>query len=135
MLTNLEDGLQKIAKNHPKSDIRSEPWVLDLLKSKDFGGAQVAYDCVPCLTKSRCRSGGLWLVAHDDFTSLSELARLQGLNPADLVLPADVHEVKIREMIGNSFTASVFHRLFAQLLPAVGLAECDDIAAAKIWSP
>ncbi len=85
-------------------------------------------DYLPTVTARRAILG-YWLVRHSRYTNTEELLRCQGFNAADIlrrVKDLGVAESHIREMIGNSFTVTVFQRLFARLFPSVGLADISD---------
>ena len=77
-------------------------------------------DRVPCLTASRAREGGFWVTNLGRFLTLSEMFRLQGINPAGLQLDG-IPRGRVGDMIGNAFTQTIFERLFIEVLPAADL--------------
>lgn len=116
MLQNLEKA---IVKSQTDTDDSSD-WIADLGCSEKFG-PRCTKDIMPCLTKAIADRGGFWLVKRDDFTSDRELLRCQGFDPNRITKPPSVPDGKFRQMIGNSFTVTVFEALFQAILPSVGL--------------
>ncbi len=128
-LRNLVAGMEKIvAKGSANPD--KEPWVLDLSASPAFGMSPT-YDMLPCITRSRARSG-FWLTQAHDFTTTEELQRAQGIrSPTDVVQPPDVDNGTFREMIGNSMTITVMERLLTCVLRAVSVPGCRSVLAGR----
>ena len=53
--------------------------VTDTASSKGHGGGKLFIDVCPCLTKSRCETGGHWLLNLNRKMAIAEMARLQGI--------------------------------------------------------
>ena len=77
----------------------------------------------PCLTKSRGQSRAFWSLQHARPFSIRELARLQGLELADMKVP--VTDAQMGALLGNGFTATVIMRVMSV---AITLAEAADMA-------
>ena len=52
---------------------------------------------------------------------ITEMLRLQGMSPNDLVLPGEVSQNNLGRIIGNSMAVNVLERIFVRALPAAGL--------------
>ena len=75
----------------------------------------------PCLTRTRCASGGHYLVRNHRLMTTSEILRLQGVDPTRLTAPSGVSERQLRMAIGNAFTVTVFERLISNILKSIEL--------------
>eukprot|EP00438_Fugacium_kawagutii_P027339 Skav236344 [mRNA] locus=scaffold918:71711:72544:- [translate_table: standard] len=115
-LQNLANAVEVVAKKG--KSWATEPWVVDLMTSSTFG-TNVSYNKFPTITKSHAQ--GLWLSHLQDKARLEEVLAAQGVHAGELVFPDSVPQKKLFEMTGNAFTATVFQRLFQELLPAVGV--------------
>lgn len=82
----------------------------------------------PCLTRTRCREGGHWLVRQGRFMTLTEIEALQGFPQGGLRMPAGVTERELAAMFGNAFTINVIGRVALNLLRALGMVDetCVD---------
>lgn len=96
--------------------------VTDTDSSKSHGGGKLFIDVCPCLTKSRCQTGGHWLLNLNRKMTIVEMARLQGIPDGRLKIPGAVTEKRYRGMLGNAFTVSVVGRVALRLLRAIGIA-------------
>ncbi len=76
----------------------------------------------PCLTATRAGSGGFWLLSRHRFMTLSEMLRLQAMDPTTDLQTSTAQAGK---MIGNAFTQSVIARVMATALRASGL--CSSV--------
>ena len=76
----------------------------------------------PCLTATRAGSGGFWLLGRHRFMTLSEMLRLQAMDPTTDLQTSTAQAGK---MIGNAFTQSVIARVMATALRASGL--CSSV--------
>ena len=117
-LRNLCNGIEKIKAKHPDANVDEEPWVIDLQSSQAYG-TQVKYNQLPCITRARAQQG-FWVTKLHDFTNVSELLKAQGVRQLQDVKRGSVPENALRQMVGNSFTVTVFERLWARLLPIIG---------------
>ena len=108
-------------------DPHRDPYVVDIDSGKRSGAAMVS----PCLTRTRCRTGGHWLVHRRRMMTLSEIEALQGFPQGYLRLPAGITESQFAAMIGNAFTVSVIGRVALRLLRSVGIVDnrCTDVWA------
>ncbi len=94
------------------------PWVADLGTGREL--ARPMCNVSPCLTASRCKSGGHYLFCRGRFMTTREMMRLQGIDPDRLSKAEGVLESHFRHMIGNSFTVTVMERLLNRVLLAIG---------------
>jgi len=75
---------------------------------------------VPCITATRAANGGYWLHGYGRKTTMSELMRAQGMQPDTITQVTSIRA--LRHAMGNAMSQNVLARIFATLLPAVGLA-------------
>jgi DNA (cytosine-5)-methyltransferase 1 len=118
--TNLRILNKKIKAKGRK--IGQDPYVGDVQSSPSFG-PHLALGYSPCLTRSRCGSGGHWLFNRNREMTTREMMRLQGMRAGRFRLPVKRggSERKLRLMIGNAFSVNVVVRILSRLLPAAGL--------------
>ena len=116
-LRNIAAGIKKIKENNGKV---TDPWVIDCGNSESFG-VSVTYNRFPTLTRSHANC--LWITSVKDFATATELLAAQGIRKGDLKLPKDakVSDYKLGQMLGNSFTLTIFLKLFKEVLPAIGV--------------
>ena len=120
-LLNLSQGMTTLRNNGVKN-IARQPYVFDLAPGQNFGGVRISYDKFPTITKSHASS--LWLVHKGRYATPCEVLRAQGICKTDVRCPQEVSGKKLSEMAGNSFTLTVFKRLFKALLPSIGVHTC-----------
>ena len=94
--------------------------VLDAWAGKTF--RQMTMNYSPCITRTRGKAGGFLLLKHGTkrWTSLQDLAKLQG---SELAPPLDVSCVNAKQlggMIGNAMSRNVLDRIIPRLLFAIG---------------
>jgi DNA (cytosine-5)-methyltransferase 1 len=106
-------------------NVSTDPYVVDLHSSANHGGGRYMRDCSPCLTRSRCGSGGYFLVHKGRMMETTEMLKLQGFPLRRLRRPTCVSERQFRMMIGNSFSVPVIGRVAIRLLFTVGLVKGD----------
>ena len=82
----------------------------------DANKARWMRDVSPCLTATRGRTGGFFVTRLGRKFTVHEMMRLQGISEPE-ALVVNCSKARIGHMIGNSFTQSVFERLFFALLP------------------
>ena len=76
---------------------------------------------VPCLTRTRCGSGGDWSFGRQRFLNLTELFRLMNIPDNRITSPQTLSERKVKLMVGNAFDVGIIQRILYQLLPASGI--------------
>ena len=91
---------------------RKHPICIDFDASK----ARTARDLSFCLTATRGKSGGYFVTCLGRKFTVHEMMRLQGISEPE-ALVVNCSKQRMGHMIGNSFTQSVFERLFIALLP------------------
>ncbi|MCP4244400.1 MAG: DNA (cytosine-5-)-methyltransferase [bacterium] len=89
-------------------------------------GAQVSQEWSPCLTRTRCKCGGHYVLGKGRLMTVAEMERLQGL--PSLVVPPEVSPRCYGGMLGNAFTVTVAGRVAVALLRAVGRLPAGDDA-------
>ena len=76
----------------------------------------------PCLTATRCASGGHFITHKGRMMTTSEMCRLQGLPPNRINYgKAKVSRAKFSKAIGNMMSVNVLQRLLPPLLRSAGL--------------
>lgn len=95
----------------------TENWIADI----DSSGYRMSYrkDVSPCLTCSR--AGGHWITSRGRRMNKTEMMRLQAMTTPAEGFKVVVSEPQLGRQIGNAMSVNVLERLFARLLPAVGL--------------
>ena len=78
---------------------------------------------MPCLTRTRARSGGYWITRVNGLLTTREMLRLQGLPECltTIAETAGISERQLCQMIGNAMSVNVFVTILSRLLPALGL--------------
>ena len=95
---------------------KTDPWVGDVQSGRE---SRPSLGVVPCLTRSRCGTGGHWLFHKNRMLHLREIEILQGI-PANRVKWAGLcSERNYKQMIGNAFTVSVATRVCLALLRTI----------------
>ena len=102
-------------------DPNKDTFIINVDSSPLHGGGHYMEGCSPCLTRTRCGSGGHWISSRGRRMLRVELERLQGVPPGRLQLPPGVTERQYQQMLGNAFTVSVIGRVILRLLQTVGL--------------
>ena len=80
----------------------------------------VMYNTTPCLTASRCKTGGHWLLHRGRRMTSDEMFRLQGLRPERWVLPAGVNRSHLNFCVGNAMSGNVVRLLLEKVLETLG---------------
>ena len=103
-------------------DPRTFPLAIDIDCSSKF--AAVGNNEIKCLTRTRGGQSGPWLSSRGRRTTLAELFRLQGFNPAafKLVVGDHVSASQMGCMLGNTMSLPVIKAVLIQGLWAAGLA-------------
>ena len=117
-LQNLAACMTKLKREGVKN-LKEEPYVVDLAGGVNFG-LNISYNKFPTITRSHANT--LWLCHEQRWATPDEILRAQGIKHSDVKIPDDVSMKSVARMAGNSFTLTVFQRLFESLLPAIGVA-------------
>jgi hypothetical protein len=80
-------------------------------------------DTAPCLTAARGKSSGCWITCKGRKMKLAELFALQGMDVAELKLPANLSPAKLGFMVGNAFTQTTVERILGKLLVKAGIVD------------
>lgn len=76
----------------------------------------------PCLTATRCASGGHFMTHRGRLMTISEMCRLQGLPPDRInYMKAKVSPKKFAKAVGNMMSVNVLQRILPPLLKSAGL--------------
>jgi DNA-cytosine methyltransferase len=107
-----------------------EKWVVvDTSSSEKFSIAMEG--CVPCITKSRGRTSGHWICKLNRYTTLVEIAALQGLPKPilDRMMQSSQSQGDIGAAIGDAMSINVVMRVSALALASAGMIDkpCPDI--------
>ena len=101
-------------------DPSKEPCFVDTSASLKWSSAMVGR--TPCLTATRCASGGHFITHKGRMMTTSEMCRLQGLPPNRINYgKAKVSRAKFSKAIGNMMSVNVLQRLLPPLLRSAGL--------------
>lgn len=74
--------------------------------------------CCPCITASRGKGKGFWIVSRKRFTTLREKLWLTGLTEDELPLDI-VSKAKLGEMLGNSVPIPLMAAVLSAVLAAI----------------
>ena len=74
----------------------------------------------PCLTASRAKTGGHWLLHRARKMSSDEMFRLQGLRPERWELPPGVKPSHMQFCVGNAISGNVIRLILCKVLAALG---------------
>lgn len=123
-----KDAMAKAVAKYGKD--LDEKWVVvDTSSSEQFSVAMEG--CVPCITKSRGRTGGHWICKLNRYTTLLEMAALQGLPKSilDRMMQTSQSPGDIGAAIGDAMSINVVMRVSALALASAGMIEkpCPDI--------
>ena len=77
-------------------------------------------NCSPCLTQSRTRGYGHWLVHRCRFMTTREMFKLQGLDPNRWACPGHVSDTHFRACLGNAMSGNVLKAVLLAVLEAIG---------------
>ena len=80
----------------------------------------VMYNVTPCLTASRCKTGGHWLMHRARRMTLKEMFRLQGLRPERWSLPPGVNQAHLQFCVGNAMSGNVVRPIIERVLVSLG---------------
>lgn len=104
------------------------PVAVDIDCSTKFGTYGI--DIARTLTKARGGTGGPWISTKGRRTTIDELFRVQGFNPADYQWrEAGVTERQMGMMLGNSMSLPVVGHVLAEALWAAGLTSHKPVFA------
>lgn len=107
--------MQQLVEQHGPTQTELEHMVVNChsIAGKVFVGA------TPCLTAARSAQGGFWLLGHRRMMTVSELLRLQGIEPAGTEIATVVSARQAGLLIGNAFTLPVVGRVLVSALRTV----------------
>ena len=104
---------------------RGGNWDMDLVfVDIDASAKRATYrkDMPPCITRSRGGSGGPWVNLVNRRTSMDELLKFQGFNPAEIPWRhMGLTKTQVGQASGNAMSANVLERLLPIVLDAAGL--------------
>ena len=109
---NIESARSRILKS---GGSLTDPYILDCDAGTNNVTCTRGYS--PCITRSRNR--GHWLLHRNRRMNISEMLRLQGINPAKFKV--DVSECILGQQIGNAMSVNVIERILNRSLQAAGL--------------
>lgn len=105
---------------HADIDPDRELCVIDLGSSAGWSSSM--HECSPCLTASRCSSGGFYMTKVDRMMTVTEMCRLQGIPDGRFDFEwAGVAQHKFLHAVGNAMTSTVLARVLAHALFAAQL--------------
>ena len=99
----------------------------------DSTNVQIRRNACPCLTASRMRCGGHWVVSRGRRLKLSEAMRLQGIKPERIAFKGVVSRAQIGGMVGNGMSVNVLQAVLARMSHAAPKAFNGQIFRDK-WS-
>lgn len=105
--------------------------VVDIGASPKHGGGKITVGYSPCLTKTRAKVGGHYLLGKGRMMTLTEMERLQGF--PHLVIPPGVSCGTYAGMLGNAFTLTVAGKVALALLRTTG--KSTTTWSEPIWPP
>ena len=101
-------------------DIENDCPVADIQAGKSFRSAMLG--CSPCLTKSRGRSGGHYLVSHGRFMNIYEIGGLHGIpKPWVQEMLGVCPEAFVGQAFGDAMSMNVLMRVMPRAMFAAGL--------------
>jgi site-specific DNA-cytosine methylase len=87
-----------------------------------LGWSSVMVGQSPCLTATRCASGGHFITTRGRLMTMSEMCRLQGLPPNRINYgKAKVSHKKFAKAVGNMMSVNVLQRILPVLLKSIGV--------------
>ena len=87
-----------------------------------LGWSSVMVGQSPCLTATRCASGGHFITTRRRLMTISEMCRLQGLPPNRINYgKAKVSHKKFAKALGNMMSVNVLQRILPVLLKSIGV--------------
>jgi len=111
---NVVTSLRKLKREG--SDPLKEPFIIDCDSSP--ARSKYSLEVSPCITCSR--RYGHWVTNRGRRLLLTEMMRLQGMNPSKFRVA--VSDAQLGKQLGNTMSVNVLERLLVRLLPAAGLA-------------
>jgi site-specific DNA-cytosine methylase len=113
---NLEVAMKTISSKGLQGTI-----LVDLAASARFENQGV--DIAPCITATRAKTGGFFIMNQKRMTTTDELGRLQGFPTwaVDKMLSTSANAGDIRFAIGNAMSVNVLVRLLPRVLHSAGL--------------
>ncbi len=107
------------------------PVIIDCDSSRRFSNATVGL--APCLTRTRCASGGYWCTTKGGFLDAGDLRLLMGLD-YDMLDAHCMTDTDFRGMIGNSMSINVLCHLLPAVLHAAGYISEGDRSRMMVLS-
>ena len=102
------------------ADPAADPCFVDTGASLKWSSVMVGRS--PCLTATRCASGGHFMTHRGRLMTISEMCRLQGLPPDRInYMKANISAKKFATAIGNMMSVNVLQRIIPPLLNSAGL--------------
>jgi len=102
------------------ADPAADPCFVDTGASLKWSSVMVGRS--PCLTATRCASGGHFMTHRGRLMTISEMCRLQGLPPDRInYMKANISPKKFATAIGNMMSVNVLQRILPPLLNSAGL--------------
>ena len=105
------------------SDRDMNPLTTPALCSVESRTPSTMLNCSPCLTRSRTRNSGHWLIHRCRFMSTEEMFKLQGLDPNRWARPAKISETDFKACLGNAMAGNVVKAVLLAVLKALGEVE------------
>ena len=114
----LDAALKELQKHGARPE--QEPYVIDC----HGRGVNAMYDQVPCLTRTRCMSGGYFLTHKQRFMSVEEMLKLQGFPPrfAEKARAMAISPRSLAGMVGNAISVDLLEVLLDRVLSALHMA-------------
>lgn len=118
----LQQGRERMIASGRNPD--TELCVIDLGSSLKWSSTM--HECSPCLTASRCRSGGFYMTKVNRMMTVPEMCRLQGIPVRRFDFEAaGVAQTKFLHAVGNAMSSTVLARVLAHALNAVNLSKTE----------
>lgn len=125
----LQAGLCKLKAAGRDPD--SEHCAIDLLSSLKWSSAM--HERSPCLTASRCRTGGFYLTKFNRTMTVTEICRLQGIPGGRFdYRAAGVSQNAFLFAVGNAMTSTLLARVLASVLNHMGILQGDPVTAGVV---
>ena len=118
-------------------NIKKVPIVTDVDASQKFASWTAGY--LPCITATRCKSGGFHVSSCGRKTALTELMRCQGMNPAGQLKDWSRYmtAAQLGHAVGNAMSVTVLERIFQRALFSAGFLdkELKDKHMSETYKP
>ena len=123
--TNIANATAKILRDGGKPALKS--YIVDCDAS--ISKSRYTFDYSPCLTRSRYN--GHWITNKERRMNKSEVCRLQGFNPSDVVV--DIPESALGQQLGNAMSVNVIEQVIRNVLEVLGYKQ-GEIPATNRWA-